>query len=124
VNAFFHREAHSTEVTELSAHRLGSMGTTVRENVHLGDVLVCTGSFAISTVFVVFCCSFRLHRLQFGLFPIRAVFRLRVPIFDGSVWPNTINDPKRIMAQHEQLCGGLEPLGPDFRVPGRVRPFQ
>jgi len=65
-----------------------------------------------------------LNRLQFGLFPIRAVFRLRVPIFDGSVWPNTINDPKRIMAQHEQLCGGLEPLGPDFRVPGRVRPFQ
>src|SRR5437867_4136947 len=35
------QSGHSTEVTELSAHRLGSMGTTVRENMHLGEVLVC-----------------------------------------------------------------------------------
>jgi hypothetical protein len=42
-------------VTELAVNRLRSMATTVLENVHLGDALVCTGSSAISTVFVVFC---------------------------------------------------------------------
>src|SRR6266571_6205479 len=63
------QSGHSTEVTELSAHRLGSMGTTVRENVHLGDVLVCTGSFAVSTVFVVFCCSFSWTVCRSGSFP-------------------------------------------------------
>ena len=52
------QSGHSTTVTPLSVNRLRSMETTIRENVHLGDVLVCTGSFAISTVFVVFCCSF------------------------------------------------------------------
>src|SRR6266487_6799618 len=52
------QSGHSTNVTELAVNRLRSMGTTVRENVHLGDALVCTGSSAVSTVFVVFCCSF------------------------------------------------------------------
>lgn len=52
------QSGHSTNVTPLSVNRLRSMGTTILENVHLGDVLVCTCSFAVSTVFVVFCCSF------------------------------------------------------------------
>ena len=47
------QRGHSTDVMPLSVNRLRAMGITVRENVHLGDVLVCTGSFAVSTVFVI-----------------------------------------------------------------------
>jgi hypothetical protein len=36
------QSGHSTDMTELSVNRLRSMGTTILENVHLGDVLVCT----------------------------------------------------------------------------------
>src|SRR5438874_12746214 len=45
------QRGHSTDVTELAVNRLRSMGITVRENVHLGDVRGSTGSFAVSTVF-------------------------------------------------------------------------
>ncbi len=51
------QSGHSAKVTELSVHRLRSMGITVLENVHLGDVLVCPCSCTVSAVFVVFCCS-------------------------------------------------------------------
>ena len=47
---------HSTKVMPLSVNRWRSMGTSPKK-VHLGNVLVCTCSFAVSTVFVVFCCS-------------------------------------------------------------------
>ena len=40
------------------------------------------------------------------------------------MWPGSINDPKRIMAQHEQLCSGLEPLGPNIGFTILVRSFQ
>jgi hypothetical protein len=61
-----------------------------------------------------------LDRLPFGLFPIRAIFRLCVLIFDRSVRTCSINDPKRIMTQHKQLCGGLEPLGSHIGFPGQI----
>jgi hypothetical protein len=35
------QRGHSTTVTELAVNRLRSMGITVRENVHLGEVLEC-----------------------------------------------------------------------------------
>ena len=49
---FLPQRGHSTTVTGLSVHRLGSMGITIQENVQLDDVLVCPCSFAVSTVFV------------------------------------------------------------------------
>ena len=51
------QSGHSTTVTPLSVNRLRSMETTIRENVHLGDVRGSTSSSTVSTVFVVFCCS-------------------------------------------------------------------
>src|SRR6266536_481183 len=52
------QSGHSTDVTPLFVKGLRSIGITVLENAHLGDVLVCTDSFAVSAVFVGFCCSF------------------------------------------------------------------
>ena len=43
------QRGHSTDGTELSVNRLRSMGSTVRENGHLGEVFVCIGSFACSS---------------------------------------------------------------------------
>ena len=68
------QSGHSTDVTELAVNRLRSMATTVLENVHLGDALVCTGSSAISTVFVVFCCSFSWTVCRSGSFPFARSF--------------------------------------------------
>jgi hypothetical protein len=65
-----------------------------------------------------------LDRFPLSLCPIGTLFRLFVPFRDGSVWPGSINDLKRIMAQHKQLCGGLEPLGSHIGSLGLVRPFQ
>src|SRR5579864_3577891 len=63
------QSGHSTDVTELAVNRLRSMGITVRENVHLGDVLVCACSFAVPTVFVVEARSFSWTVCSLGSFP-------------------------------------------------------
>ena len=64
------QRGHSTKVTELSVHRLGSMGISIRENVQLGDVLVCACSFTVS---VMFCCSFSGTVCRSGSFPFASV---------------------------------------------------
>src|SRR6266536_499682 len=48
------QRGHSTTETELVVNRLRSMGITVLENGHLGEVLVCSCSFAVSTGSTVF----------------------------------------------------------------------
>ena len=63
------QRGHSTTATELAVNRLRSMGITVRENVHLGEVLVCSCSFAVSIVFVVEACSFFGIVCRSGSFP-------------------------------------------------------
>ena len=63
------QRGHSTTVTALAVNRLRSMGIIVRENGHLGDVLVCTGSFAVATVFVVEARSFSWTVCRSGSFP-------------------------------------------------------
>ena len=63
------QRGHSTTVTELSVHRLGSMGITIRENVQLDDVLVCPCSFAVSTVFVAWGTAFSGTVCRSGSFP-------------------------------------------------------
>jgi len=68
------QSGHSTDVTELAVNRLRSMATTVLENVHLGDALVCTGSSAISTVFVVEARSFSWTVCRSGSFPFARSF--------------------------------------------------
>src|SRR5712692_7212569 len=68
------QSGHSTDEMPLSVNRLGSMRITVRENVHLADVLVCTGSFAVSTVFVGVCCSFSWTVCRSGSFPFARFF--------------------------------------------------
>src|SRR3989454_10897715 len=50
------QRGHCTKAMPLSAKRLRSMATTSEENGHLGDVLVCPCSCAVSTVCAVFCC--------------------------------------------------------------------
>ncbi len=72
------------------------MGTTILENVHLGDVLGGHRFFRRFHRFRRVLLFVSLNRFPLWLFPIRTIFRLCVPIFDGSVWPNTINNPKRI----------------------------
>src|SRR2546425_2391740 len=59
---------HSTKLMPLSVNRLRSMGTTP-ENVQLAVLLVCSCSCAVSTVFVVFCCSLSGAVCRSGSFP-------------------------------------------------------
>src|SRR6266567_1318265 len=68
------QSGHSTTVTPLSINRLRSMGIAVRENVHLGDVLVCPCSSTVSTVFVVCCGSFSWTISGSGSFPFARSF--------------------------------------------------
>ncbi len=63
-------------------------------------------------------------RLPFRLFPMRDFRFCFVPIFDGNVRTCSINNPKRIMAQHQHLCGGLEPLGSHLGFPSQIGSFQ
>jgi hypothetical protein len=50
------------------------MGTTSPENVQLGEVLVCAGSFAVSTVFVVEARAFSGTVCRSGSFPFARSF--------------------------------------------------
>jgi hypothetical protein len=63
------QRGHSTDETELAVNRLRSMGSTVRENGHLGEVLVCTGSFACSSCWDGSRCSFSGTVCRSGSFP-------------------------------------------------------
>src|SRR5258708_23874846 len=63
------QSGHSTRLIPLSVNRLRSMGTSSPENVQLAVLLVCSGSFAVSTVFIVFCCSFSRTVCRSGSFP-------------------------------------------------------
>src|SRR5712691_6885077 len=63
------QRGHSTKLTELLVNRLRSMGISSPENVQLAVLLVFSCSFAVSTVFVVFCCSFFRTVCRSGSFP-------------------------------------------------------
>ena len=86
------QSGHSTDVTELAVNRLRSMATTVLENVHLGDALGGHWFFRHFHRFRRVLLLVFLDRLPFGLFPIRAIFRLCVLIFDRSVRTCSINN--------------------------------
>ena len=58
--------------------------------------------------------------LPFGFFPIHTWLFRFVLILCKSGRTSSINELERIMAQHQQLCGGLEPLGLYLGFPGKT----
>src|SRR4029077_10028791 len=56
--------------------------------------------------------------------PMRAAWFGSVWSRDFNAWSCSINDPQRITAEHEQLCGFLECLSPHIGFPSLIAPLQ